>query len=581
MIAPARSSSAPPPADGPAPGGGRYLAGNLLIAAVMFLWVGAFAPQPNVLATIPGVVGWLFLVERCRTTKAAMGWTFLFGAITIGYGYRWLAPTTQDFGNLPVVASWVLTGIFGALGILHGWVFLWVHRGMLARGRRPHPLLTVLLFVACEHLPMRLFPWKVGHGAVDVPPLVQAAEWGGVSAVSFVLLCLIVPVHEWIRWALGRSGPAARPQAALATFAIGCALFAFGQMRYEAVKAEEASTDNATVRVAIVQPNVGHDDKRAAEQQRGSRRQRSIDAYRRGSAKAASEGAELIVWPETAITDSIPIMMPKYDPHRTNGYLNRMGYGFLAEHGAKGHAFLVGAYERKLGKRPSVTGQPFDERWNVAALRGPGGLDATWDVYRKVYLIPFGEHIPPPLDSVLDPKQYLPQKFTMKPGTIEGEDAQHSGVLDYESTGAGRTLKLVPFICYEGILPGFIRSVAGDARPDLLVSLTNDSWFGDTWEPYQHLNFTRFRAVEHRAPLVRATNTGISAFVSMTGDVADENMIPLDTEGVLTRDVALVDRERTIYARFGHAFPWLALVLTLLGLIGAWLRPPPLIAGAD
>ena len=575
MIAPA----SPQPTPTRAPGSGRYLFGNLLIAAVMFLWVGAFAPHPNVLATVPGVVGWLLLVERCRSTKAAMGWTFLFGAITIGYGYRWLAPTTQDFGNLPVAVSWLLTALYGALGIIHGWIFLWFHRALLARGRRPHPLLTVLLIVGCEHLPIRLFPWKVGHGAVDVPPLVQAAEWGGVSAVSFVLLCLIVPIHEWIRWAFGRSGPTARPKAALATFVIGCALYGFGQLRYEAVKRAESAEGGASVRVALVQPNVGHDEKRAAEQQRGSRRQRSIDAYRRGSAKAVAEGAELIVWPETAITDSVPMMMPKYDPHRTNGFLNRAGYGFLLEHGAKGHAFLVGAYERKIGQRPRVTGEPFDERWNVAALRMPGGLDATWDVYRKVYLIPFGEHIPAPLDSVLDPKQYLPQKFTMKPGTVEGEGAEHSGVLMYPSAGAGRTLRLAPFICYEGILPDFIRTVCGNERPDILVSLTNDSWFGDSWEPFQHLNFTRFRAVEHRAPLVRATNTGISAFVSMTGDVAEENTIPLFTEGVLTRDVVLVDRERTIYARFGYRFPWLAGVLALLGVLGSWLRPPPLVEG--
>ena len=574
MIAPAETKPTPQPKT---PGPWRHRSGNLLVAAVMFLWVGAFAPEPNVLATIPGVVGWLLLVERCRSTKAAMGWTFLFGAITIGYGYRWLAPTTQDFGNLPVAASWALTGIFGALGILHGWVFLWFHRGMLSRGRRPHPLFTVLLFVACEHLPIRLFPWKVGHGAIDVPPLVQFAEWGGVSAVSFVLLCLVIPIHEWIRWAFARTGPAARPKAALATFVIGAVLFGVGQLRYEAVRKIEAAEDNETVRIALVQPNIGHDDKRQAEQNFGSRRQRSIDAYKRGTAKAVAEGAELILWPETAITDALPIMKPSFNAHRTNGYLNRMGYGFLQQYGAEGHAFLVGAYERKLANRARITGKPFDERWNIAALRLPGGLDASWDVYRKVYLIPFGEHIPSPLDSVLDPKQYLPQKFTMKPGSTEGEHAEHSTLLDYPSTGVGRTLKLAPFICYEGILPDFIRTVCGGERPDVLVSLTNDSWFGDSWEPYQHLNFTRFRAVEHRAPLVRVTNTGISAFVSMTGDVAEENTIPLFKEGTLTRDVVLVDREPTVYVQFGWGFPYLAMLLSLLGLIGAWLRPPPLV----
>ena len=570
MIAPVERKEAAPP-----PGPWRHRVGTILCALVMLTWLGAFTPHPIVLCTIPGIVGWLLLVERSSSTRAAMGWTFLFGALAIGFGYRWLAQTTQDFGNLPVAVSWLVTGIFGAAGILHGWIFIFLHRAVLARGRRPHPLLTVLLIVACEHLPIRLFPWKVGHGAVDVPPLVQAAEWGGVSAVSFVLLCVVVPIHEWVRWAFARRGPAARPQAALATFALGCALFGFGQWRYGQVRAEEDAA-TTTLRVGIVQPNVGHKDKRAAERANGSKREESIEAYRRGSAEAVKQGAELIVWPETAITESIPILEPKFDAHVTNGYLRRVGYRYIEEWGAQGHAFLIGAYERKEG-RAKISGGRFDERYNVAALRSPGGFDASWRIYRKVYLIPFGEHIPAPLDAVLDPKQYLPQNFVMRPGTTEGEGAEFSSLLPYESAGAGRTVTIAPFLCYEGILPDHVRSVCGGKRPDLLISLTNDSWFGDTWEPYQHLNFTRFRAVEHRVPLVRATNTGISAFVGMTGDVAEVNRIDLFKEGVLVRDVKLVDGSATVYVRFGHAFPWLAAALAILGVFGTWMRPPPIV----
>ncbi len=566
MIAPVEPK--PDPKTAPKPlEDGRHRVGTLLTSLLMLVWVGAFTPNPSVLCAVPGVIGWLLLIERCKSTRSAMLWTFFFGAIGIGYGYRWLAQTTQDFGNLPVVTSWALTSIFGALGILHGLVFLVIHRGMLSRGRRPHPMTTVLLIVAAEHLPLRLFPWKVGHGAVDVPPLVQAAEWGGVSAVSFVLLCLIVPIHEWIRWAFGRQGPEARPRAALATFLVGCALFAFGHVRYGQVQAQEDAAP-ASLSVGIVQPNVGHREK----ERRPDRKQQNIAAYQRGSAKAAALGAELIVWPETAITDAIPFMEPAHRPHVTTGYINRVGYRFLAELGKK-HAFLVGAYERKEGRSNIRTGAKFDERYNVAALREAGDLSAPWSVYRKVFLIPFGEHIPPPLSSVLDPADYLPQKFTMRPGSMEGEGAEFSKLLEYKQKG----LKLAPFLCYEGILPAHVRQVCGDERPDILVSLTNDSWFGDTWEPYQHLNFTRFRAVEHRTPLVRATNTGISAFVSATGDIKAENRLALGVEGVLVRDVKLVDRGRTIYARFGHAFPWLCGILALLAFFSAMMRPPPIV----
>ena len=190
-------------------------------------------------------------------------------------------------------------------------------------------------------------------------------------------------------------------------------------------------------------------------------------------------------------------------------------------------------------------------------------------MYRKVYLIPFGEYLPLPLD----PKKYLPQQFVMRGGEMEGEARKHSSMLEYKG------LKLAPFLCYEGILPDHVIDVCGGERPDVLVSLTNDSWFGDTWEPYQHLNFTRFRAVEHRAPLVRATNTGISAFVSITGDVADEDRLGLFEEGVLVKDIPLLERGPTVYVRFGHWFPTVALVISLLAFFSALMRPPPLIDG--
>ena len=529
-------------------------------------WVLSFSPEPEVLGTVAGVICWFLLVERSHRMRSAILWTALFGAIAIGTGYRWLAQTVQDFGNIPPIPSYLLTALFGAIGIVHGMIFVIVHRAMLSRGRRPHPLFTVLLIVAVEALPIRLFPWKVGHGAVEVAPLVQAAAWGGVSGVSFVLLCLIVPIHEWMVWVFGRSGPAARPRAALATFVLGVVLFGVGFVQYRAALAEEREATDS-LRVGIVQPDVGRKDKRRATNGARDEHRQALAAYERGTRKAAAAKSELIVWPETAITDSVPILEPKHDPHRTNGYLNRVGYRFLNEIG-QDRAILAGIYERKQ-TRARLSGTTVDERYNVAALRTPGGIEASWTVYRKVFLIPFGEYLPVPLDE----EKYLPQKFKMRPGSMEGEARAYSSMLEYKG------LKLAPFLCYEGILPDHVRAVCDEQRPDVLVSLTNDSWFGDSWEPHQHLNFTRFRAVEHRTPLVRATNTGISAFVSITGDIVPSDRLGLFEEGVLVKDVPLIDRGPTIYVRFGHWFPTLALVIAALAFFSALMRPPPVIEG--
>jgi apolipoprotein N-acyltransferase len=253
------------------------------------------------------------------------------------------------------------------------------------------------------------------------------------------------------------------------------------------------------------------------------------------------------VWPETAVTESIGYTSDQ--PAVVSRHLGHAGFEVLEELGLD-HDFLFGAYEKKpVATVRAADGRLPDERWNSAVLRRRGGGPAAWSSFRKVYLIPFGETMPLGL-----PREMLPQRFTMVPG----EPPQ---VL----LEMGR-IRLLPFLCYEGILPDYVRESAGDERPDLLVSLANDSWFGDSWEPWQHLNFTRFRAVEHGVPVVRATNTGVSAFVSATGDV--EGFLPVGTKNVLVQDVPLVARPRTLYVRIGHHLP---LVLAAFALL-AWAR---------
>ncbi|MDJ0973503.1 MAG: apolipoprotein N-acyltransferase [Planctomycetota bacterium] len=534
-----------------------------LLLLCMLLWVGAFTRDPMVLATVPGVLGFIAVVERARTTKQAFLILSLFGAIAIGTGYSWLADTMQLFGGLAPIPSYLATALFGVLGMAHGWVFIFVYRAMLARGNRPHPMSTAILICAVESIPgIRFFPWMVGHGAVNNAPLVQNAEWGGVSGVSFALLCLIVPFYEWIRWAFASTRTTARPKAALLTFAVGVGLYGWGMWRYADVN-DAVREAEQTLRVGIVQANVGSVDKRAAENGVVNKDVLARRAYERGSREAADKGAELIVWPETAVTLPVPFSL---GPRQADGYLANNGYRFIRELGQE-RAFLCGMYERYNTRRT----QPMDgrrrgvDRYNTAALRQPGGIDAEWTTVRKVYLIPFGEYMP----FGLPEEQFLPQNFKMR----AGEGGQKP--LYY------RERTLVPFLCYEGILPDHVREACAGEAPDILVSLTNDSWFGDTWEPWQHLNFTRFRCVEHRAPMVRATNTGISAFVTPSGDVVKMLGLGLTDEKrgnpeVLMHDVRLVDHGRTIYASFGYMLPYALWVLALLGLLAALAKPPPI-----
>jgi apolipoprotein N-acyltransferase len=544
---------------------GKDRAKNVALCAVMCVWVFAFAPEPIALATLPAAVAGLALVERCRRFREAALWLAVFGAVAIGIGYSWLAETVQRFGQLSVPTSWLVLVLFGALGTVHAIVFAFFYRLLLRPDRRPHPMVTVLLFVACEVLPIRFLPWMAGNGAVDVAPLRQAAEWGGVAAVSFALLCLFVPFHEWLRWVFAKSGAPARPKAALVTFLVGAAVYGFGWIRHDAVLAEEREATRK-VRVGIVQGNLGSLKKRAEENSPLHRARASVDAYRQGTDEAIAKGAELVVWPETVFGGgrdvSVRVRNPAADRLRQGTAIDqdlaRLGYGFVEASGRQA-ALLIGAWADEQQAERAMGFDRDRKRYNAAILREAGGKD--WSLYRKVKLIPFGERMP--LSDVFPSlRDMLPQQVEAWPGPVPQPP------LLWKARG----LRITAFICYEAILPDLVNEMTGGERPDLLANLTNDSWYGDTWEPRQHLNFSRFRAVEHRAPMLRATNTGISAFVDPTGEVLET--LPYDRAGTLVRDVPLVARGRTVFARFGDWIPWLLWGLSLVAIVLARSRRP-------
>lgn len=555
----------PPPSDPEKAGGmgatGGFLASRwatALLALSMGTWVLAFTPSPQAIATLPGFVAVLALIERCKTTKGAVLWIVLFGAVAIGFGYRWIAPTVRVFGELDerlgalsIPASWLILAVYGVAGTIHGILFVILYRWMLRGDRRPHPLATVTLFVACEALPIRFLPWMAGYGAVEVSPLRQAAEWGSVHAVSFALLSLVVPFHEWLRWILVKTGPPARPVAAAITFGVGAVIFGVGAVRANQVAAEERDAPR-TVRIAIVQANVGSKAKREAERDREAEAHRGRVAYRKGSEEAVRLGAEMIVWPETAIVSGVRLWDATagrwYPPDVVSRELAVLQYGWLETVG-KGRALLLGGYEDEEGPVDPATGRRELVRYNVAMLRQEGGepgTAASYDLFRKVRLMPFGETMPLS-DWFPGLKRMLPQARPM----VAGDGSQPPMVWRRPDGD----VRIVSFICYEAILPHLVADLAGgDVHPDLLVNLTNDSWYGNTWEPHQHLNFSRFRAVEHRAPMVRSTNTGISAFVDPTGEVVSR--LAYDTEGVLVHSVPLVPRGRTPWEVLSGVLRW-------------------------
>lgn len=212
------------------------------------------------------------------------------------------------------------------------------------------------------------------------------------------------------------------------------------------------------------------------------------------------------------------------------------------------------AVARAAGGAPVLAGSPRESAPRVAhnslvAIRPDGGVGATYD---KHHLVPYGEYFP----------SYLPIRLGEQ-GWTPGPGNRTLHIPGLPAIG--------PLICYEAIFPAQV-VVAAD-RPALLVNITNDSWFGDSAGPRQHLAAARMRAVEEGLPMLRAANTGISAVIDAHGRVLAR--LGLDRQGTLVSAVP-GPLPPTPASRMGLAAPALlalASCAAALGLTGRRNRP--------
>jgi apolipoprotein N-acyltransferase len=256
-----------------------------------------------------------------------------------------------------------------------------------------------------------------------------------------------------------------------------------------------------------------------------------LSIYMELTRDAGSQEPDLIVWPETA----------------SPTVLRRDG-GLLASLAALSREMdvplLVGSIDVLDGPGQRLT--------NTAFLVDERGIAGRYD---KIQLVPFGEYVP--LSGVI--------------GFVRGW-AEFIADLEPGSRAVVFPGPPAPFgvvICYEGIFPDlFRRFVNNGAR--MMVNMTNDGWFGRTSGPEQHLAMYPFRAVEHRIAVVRAANTGVSAFIAPTGQIV--RRLRLFERNVIGDRVPL-RQGRTLFTRLGDWVAYAGLVLGAASLAAAARRP--------
>ena len=359
---------------------------------------------------------------------------------------------------------------------------------------------TAAVWVLLEWGFPKVFPWSVGAVLGPDPRLRQCAELGGVYGLAVLVMLVNALLAEGSRWCR----PPAQRLCATAT-AVGVLSLA---LVCGAWQMPSQAGPGAGVRVAIVQGGIAADDPDLL-----AATERAFATYA-GLTRAAAPAADFLVWPETALRVYL----------RDNDVFQARLAGLAS---AASRPLLLGALDRT----DAGTGE-----LNGAYVFTPTTDGRRAAVYHKAALLPFGEYLP-------GANRWPVRRFWRTTGDFVGGAAP--ALLDFDLRGT--RLRLAPSICFEAIRAGAFNELVRRGAT-VLVNLTDDAWFASEKAAALHLELTRLRAVETRRWLVRASNSGISAFIDPAGRIVAT--LPFGAVGMLIHRIDTATGA-TLYVRGG------------------------------
>jgi apolipoprotein N-acyltransferase len=447
-----------------------------------------------------------------------VGWWFGFGHFLIGLywvSFSFDVDISRFFWLIPFSALGLpaLLAIWSALATL-----LTVISGKKGLARC---LIFSALWVLGEWLRGHIltgFPWNlIGYIWIPMEPVLQITSIVGIYGLS--LITVLLATTPVLFFEKGQK----LAVVVFYTFLLAIAIWGLWRL-HSAPKAE--FVDNVTLR--LVQPNISQKDKWDSLHS-----EENLQILLALSSLPSKSAFTYIIWPEAAT----PFLLEQ-------DYWHRQMLG----------SYVPGATLLLLGGlRVGHEFGQISNLWNsLLAIDRQGEIVATYD---KSHLVPFGEYIPL--------RRFVPNFITKVT----------AGSLDFSEGLGPVTLTLPsgpsvsPLICYEGIFPGAVSQL--DQRPQWLLNITNDAWYGNTSGPYQHLSIVRVRAIEEGLPLVRVANTGISAIVDPYGRIHER--LGLNEQGVIDSLLPKALSEPTAYACYGDFIFWISLgAILILGFIIDW-----------
>lgn len=432
-------------------------------------------------------------------------------AYSLGFyllGFYWIPHTLMEFGGL-------FFPINQLLGLVFSFVIIpQVYCYVVLKSKIKHPLFLAVGYVLLEQFIPQQFPAHLGHSFLSLAPTVKLvfAPWAGAAFYSFLTAIAALALVEHYK-------TKKKPVIYYSFIAIVALLHL--PFIYPADKKEVTK-----INLRIVQPNIGNFLKIDSERGSVNSIKSVFDSYYFLSTDKIETKPDLIVWPETAFPTlffSEPMKSNKSFP------LPPVIEAIIEQ--SKSELF-IGGYD----STQSVGGESFKSDYNSAFLFSSDKY--LKEVYHKMRLIPFGEGLPfGPLNK------YLSGIITNISYFAEGDT--------YTGFQTRSGLNFVSVICYEILFPSFVSDMLNHQKNEaqFMINLTNDSWYGATAEPYQHLFLSKWRALEFNLPIIRSTNTGISTVIYPDG--SESSRLSVGEKTYMDLSFEVPKRTKTLFQTFG------------------------------
>lgn len=419
-------------------------------------------------------------VRQSLYTGAAFGIGLLLS------GAYWVYVSMHDHGGAsPLLAGIMTLGFCSGIGLLVAPFTGFYRRFIHQQQPSPHAALLnssgfAALWLLAEWFRswfLTGFPWLfTGYSQLNAP-LSGWAPVVGTLGIGFMLAFSAAVISQSLQ-----------QRRSLALLLMPMALFASGWL-LQTINWTEAKNERA-YRVALVQANIAQEDKwNPAFKQPIMRHYQQVTEQQ--------DAIDLVVWPETAIPEYL---------HRAGHYLQHLDDSLQR----KNTALILGLPSAQRAADGGVI------IYNTLVTAGSAS-----GIYHKQKLVPFGEYVP--LENLL---RGLIEFFNLPMSAFSPGPANQPPL-------SAQDLHIQPYICYEIVYPDFVTASATQA--DVLLTVSNDSWFGSSIGPLQHLQMAQMRALEAGRYLIRATNNGVTAVIDNKGRITDR--LPQFTEGVLNSRV--------------------------------------------